>query len=95
MFEYDKYAAEAAETLDKYDFTVDVNECLSTGTTDMYDVRAYLRSKYGDDVERAFGVLDTTEFMIYMTARYNVRWDERTTYHMWKPRNPKTAGFFK
>ena len=95
MFDYDIEAAEAVKVLDEYDFTADVSMCLANGVTGSYSVRTYLEHKYGERVEKAFGCLTPDEFMTYMTVRCNVLWDERISYHMWRPRNPKTAGFFK
>lgn len=95
MFEYDVYAAKAAEVLDTYDFAEDVTYCLENGVTLSYEVREYLEQKHGEEVKDAFEYFNPDEFMVYMTARYNVLWQEQISHHMWRPRNPSTARFFK
>lgn len=95
MFEYDKYAAEAVEILDRYDFTADVEECLKKDIRDCYIVREYLEERHGTMVAAAFDRFSLTEFRIYMTIRYNVCWSEERSYRMWRPKNPETACYFK
>ena len=95
MFDYDAYAAKAAEVLDTYDFNEDVTHCLQNGITLSYEVRKYLEERHGEEVKDAFDFFDSDEFMIYMTVRYDVLWDERISHHMWRPRNPETTGYLK
>lgn len=95
MFNYDVYAKKAVEVLDTYDFTEDIAYCLKNDIRDSYEVRIYLEQQHGEEVKDAFGFFDHGEFRIYMTMRYNVLWDERISYHMWKPQNPETAHLFK
>ena len=82
MFEYDLMANLAVETLDKYDFGKDLEYCRQNRRMDAWDIWNYLENQHGPEVEDAFSNLSLSEFMKYLTDRYNVRWREIREYHM-------------
>ena len=84
MFEYDKYAKAAAEELDKYDFTDILSSCYDEGLRDFYNIldKIIEEHKELDIDDGALDNLSSDEIMDYLSARYNVTFDEITTYRM-------------
>lgn len=84
MFEYDKYAKAAAEELDKYDFTEILSSCYDEGLRDFYDILDKIIEEHKElDVDDgALDNLASDEIMDYLSARYDVRFDEIVTYRM-------------
>lgn len=82
MFEYDESASKAVEVLDKCDFSEDIEYCKLTKIREAYDIREYLENNYLWEVRDALDELSIDEFMEYLTARYNIRWQEISHYEM-------------
>lgn len=86
MFDYDEYASEAVETLDKYKLGEVISWIIHCGTKDAYDIREaigeyYVNECFGcGEVRDALENLSLDEFMEYMTTRYGIRWREDITY---------------
>lgn len=86
MFDYDEYASEAVETLDKYNLREPINWIIHSGVKDSYDIREalgeyYAKECYGcEEVRDALENLSLDEFMEYLTVRYGIRWREDVTY---------------
>ena len=85
MFEYDKYSKVAAEKLDEYDFTEILSWCYDNDLRDSWDIKDKIADEYcelGID-DGALDNLTHDEFMEYLSKRYNVRFEEISTYRMW------------
>jgi hypothetical protein len=83
MFEYDKLASEAVKVLDRCDFSEEIESCKQSKIRDAYDIREYIERNYLWEVREALDNLSLDEFMEYLTARYNVRWQEISHYEMY------------
>ena len=83
MFEYDKLASEAVKILDGCDFKEDIEHCKRIRMLDAYDIREFLEKNYLWEIRDALDNLSLDEFMEYLTARYNVRWQEISHYEMY------------
>ena len=85
MFEYDKAAEAAAKKLDEYDFTEILSWCYDNDLRESWDIRNEIAEEY-EELSADDGALDNLsndEFMEYLSERYNVRFEEVTTYRMW------------
>lgn len=80
MFEYDKEAMMAAETLDKYDLTDVLKGCHGT---EVYDVIDRIDAMGSDEVSKAITELSTDDLVIYLEKRYNMRSQEVSRYVLW------------
>lgn len=88
MFEYDKYAEAAAKKLDEYDFSEILSSCYDNDLRNPWDIENAISEEYeelGSD-DGALGNLSCDEFMEYLSKRYNVMFEEITTYRMWYKR---------
>ena len=83
MFEYDELASEAVKVLDRCDFSEEIEACIRSKIRDAYDIREYIERNYLWEVREALDNLALDEFMEYLTARYNVRWQEVSHYEMY------------
>ena len=83
MFEYDELASEAVKVLDGCDFSEEIEYCKRSKIRDAYDIREYIERSYLWEVGEALDNLSLDEFMEYLTARYNVRWQEISYYEMY------------
>ena len=83
MFEYDKLASAAVKILDECDFKEDIEHCKRIRMLDAYDIREFLEKNYLWEIRDALDNLSLDEFMEYLTARYNVRWQEISRYEMY------------
>lgn len=78
MFDYDKLAAEAVETLDGYDFSSTLKSCYGVDILDVCD----LLETYGDAVSNAIENLSEDEIAIYLNKRYGMKMEEVSRYRM-------------
>ena len=83
MFEYDELASKAVTILDKCDFKEDIEYCKRVKILDVYDIREFLEKNYLWEIRDALDSLSLDEFMEYLTARYDVRWNEISHYEMY------------
>lgn len=83
MFEYDELASKAVVILDKCDFKEDIEHCKRVRILDAYDIREFLENNYLWEIRDALDNLSLDEFMEYLTARYNIRWQEISRYEMY------------
>lgn len=85
MFEYDKYAKAAAEELDKYDFTEILSSCYDNHENSLWEIIDRIIETFPElDVDDgAIDNLSGDEIMEYLSERYNVRFEEITTYRMY------------
>lgn len=81
MFEYDKNAKKAAEKLDEYDFTDFLRNCYNNDIVDPWFIRDKIECEYEELNEIVYD-LSLDEFMEYMSARYDVVFDEVITFNM-------------
>ena len=82
MFEYDKDSQRAAEELDKYDLTQVLSDCYDNGTVEACDIQHEgILVKY-PELEDVMDNLTLSEFMLYISIRYGVVFDEVITYRM-------------
>lgn len=79
MFDYDKESKYAAETLDKYDFSLTLRKCYGVEIGDIKN----LLSLYGEEVENAILNLTTDEFLEYLHQRFGMNIQEVPTYYVW------------
>lgn len=78
MFDYDKLAAAAVETLDEYDFSSVLKSCYGVDILDVCD----LLETYGEAVSSALENLSEDEIAIYLTKRYGMKIEEVSRYRM-------------
>ena len=80
MFDYDEESKKAAETLDKYDFSIILKSCRGV---DIYDIEDWIRKEYGDEVGEAIHTLADYEFADYLHQRYGMNIQEVSRYCVW------------
>lgn len=79
MFGYDESSKEAAEILDKYDFSSALKPCYGV---DIYDIEDWIE-EYGDEVSEAVHELTVDEFAEYLHQKYGMRIEEVSRYYVW------------
>ena len=85
MFEYDEYSKAAAEELDKYDFNEILSSCYDDNANSLWEIVDKIIEKFPElyDGDGALDNLSSDEIMEYLSERYNVRFEEIITYHMY------------
>ena len=85
MFEYDFISHNAAEELDKYDFTDLLHYCYDNGLRNPWDIADVMISEHNElgAEDGAIDCLSIDEFIEYLSERYNVCFEEVITYRMW------------
>lgn len=81
MFEYDEASRRAVETLDGYNLTDFISGCYTIGCTNLWDVKDRMAEMFSE-LEPVLDDLTSDEFMEYLCNRYNVRFEEETSYWM-------------
>ena len=82
MFTYSIMAYHAAETLDKYNCSKEIEFCRNSDRKDAWDIRNHISALHNTEVEDALEELSLGEFMEYMSVRYRIQWEEIITYKM-------------
>ena len=83
MFEYDELASKAVTILDKCDFKEDIEYCRRVKMLGAYEVREFLKKNYLWEVRDALNNLSLDKFTEYLTARYDIKWNEISHYEMY------------
>lgn len=84
MFDYDKNAQKAAQTLDQYDFSEILKDCQGITISQIITRLA----RYGKKVSDAFAWLTADEIVTYLKLRYGMRVQEIYEYYVtWNPRH--------
>lgn len=81
MFEYDELVMAAANELDKHDLSGTLKWCYDGGWRDPDDIRDGI-SQHHNGLAEAVDELSDDELMMYLSAKYNVRFEETITYSM-------------
>jgi hypothetical protein len=81
MFEYSKEAMRAVKEIDKYDLKPAIHWCFKNHKRIYYEVQDKIILEY-PSLEQAIEDLTIDEFMEYLRQRYNIIFDEVSTYIM-------------
>lgn len=83
MFDYDEDSRRSVEKLDEYNLKDILSSCYDAGIRDPYDIRNHIIKKHYPELEDYVMSLSEDEWMIYLTARYPVKFEEIVHYRMW------------
>lgn len=82
MFNYDKDAQLAVDTLSKYDFSDILKSCIYKDVGDIIDDICYSEMS-NEEIVNAFDNLSSQEVATYFNKKYNMKYIEVEKYMMW------------